>query len=776
MDWFTDLFINEAKAALDSKATPSNKEYTEKDPTVPAWAKEPSKPSYTKAEVGLNNVEDVRQYSPSNPPPYPVTSVNGKTGSVSLDAATVGARPSTWMPTAQEVGALPNTYTPPNQTAEQVGADSKGTAASAVSQHNTADDSHNDIRLELKTINDRLTAFFDSDNQTLDELSEIVAYITSNKSLIDSITTSKVSVADIINNLTTNVSNKPLSAAQGVALKSLIDGLDTALDGKLATSELTNAINAALAQAKASGEFDGADGKTPVKGVDYFIPADQEAIVQQVIAALGTPVFGRVESSNKIVLTGNVAAGTYEYWYEDENGKQSYMCTFEHDGEEEPVYINALSLAIDSDGTPYNGGKGYKTGYRLNSSAVEAAKDGMEVTGFIPVSANDVLYLYGIDMKTDSANKANTYIYAYGSNFANIGSCYFRMDSSAANAIANGGIVVDATNNVVQIHLNNNLYANWDIDENPIAYLRFCADEITDASIVTINEPISGSGSGGPSYTNQLPISTDTDGSVYNNTGYKTASRISSSGDVSTLSNPSASNPAFVTGFIPCVKGDIIRLSNCFIDTDGTGSDSSYYGQDIGGLRVAVYNSSKSFLSAAAWNEYASGGLLADYTVGDNGYITRFSINNANCAFVRLCLGGDPETAIITINQEITDDSGMGDSGEVELTWTQAKIDKTTGVDGEGSGGYYASQHIDFVDGYAYTASQTNVYGGITICYYGASGNYLGYEELWSAANGENTKAIERMDGATTFRVRLYNGSGSSLDEECYHVTFEKTA
>jgi len=129
----------------------------------------------------------------------------------------------------EDIGALPNTYTPPNQTAEQVGADPKGTATSVVSQHNTADDSHNDIRLELKAINDRLTAFFDSDNQTLDELSEIVAYITSNKTLIDSITTSKVSVTDIINNLTTNVANKPLSAAQGVVMKGLIDAVSNSL-------------------------------------------------------------------------------------------------------------------------------------------------------------------------------------------------------------------------------------------------------------------------------------------------------------------------------------------------------------------------------------------------------------------------------------------------------------------------------------------------------------------------------------------------------------------
>ena len=36
----------------------------------------------TKANVGLNNVDNVKQYSASNPPPYPVTSVNGQTGEV----------------------------------------------------------------------------------------------------------------------------------------------------------------------------------------------------------------------------------------------------------------------------------------------------------------------------------------------------------------------------------------------------------------------------------------------------------------------------------------------------------------------------------------------------------------------------------------------------------------------------------------------------------------------------------------------------------------------
>lgn len=64
--------------------------YTETDPTVPSWAKASSKPTYTKSEVGLGNVDNVKQYSASNPPPYPVTSINGKTGAVQITASDLG--------------------------------------------------------------------------------------------------------------------------------------------------------------------------------------------------------------------------------------------------------------------------------------------------------------------------------------------------------------------------------------------------------------------------------------------------------------------------------------------------------------------------------------------------------------------------------------------------------------------------------------------------------------------------------------------------------------
>jgi hypothetical protein len=50
--------------------------------------------SVSKSDVGLGNVANERQYSSANPPPYPVTSVNGKTGDVTVSSVNVPATTS----------------------------------------------------------------------------------------------------------------------------------------------------------------------------------------------------------------------------------------------------------------------------------------------------------------------------------------------------------------------------------------------------------------------------------------------------------------------------------------------------------------------------------------------------------------------------------------------------------------------------------------------------------------------------------------------------------
>lgn len=87
-----------------------------------------------------------------------------------------------------------------------------------------------------------------------------------------------------------------------------------------------NSIRGATGAAGAAGAA-GADGYTPVKGTDYFTAADQEAIVQQVIAALGTPVFGTVDADNNIILSGDLGDGTYTVKYEDAEGNVTEIGT-----------------------------------------------------------------------------------------------------------------------------------------------------------------------------------------------------------------------------------------------------------------------------------------------------------------------------------------------------------------------------------------------------------------------------------------------------------------
>ena len=145
--------------------------------------------------------------------------VNGKAlnSDITLSASDISADPS-----GSAAKALTDAKT---YTDTKIAAIPTPDISGQISTHNTNTEAHNDIRKLITGLTNRLNALADSDDTTLDQLSEIVAYIKSNRSLIDGITTSKVNVNDIINNLTTNVTNKPLSAAQGVALKALIDAI-----------------------------------------------------------------------------------------------------------------------------------------------------------------------------------------------------------------------------------------------------------------------------------------------------------------------------------------------------------------------------------------------------------------------------------------------------------------------------------------------------------------------------------------------------------------------
>ena len=145
----------------------------------------------------------------------------------------------------KNIDALGLDYVPPVPSLEQIGADPKGAANDAVLKHNVAIDSHNDIRLLIEGLTKRLNNLLDTDDTSLDQLSELVTYIKNNKELIESVTTDKINYTDIIDNLVTSAVDKPLSANQGVVLKSSVDDLSIVVSRKpdLTDSEIDTLSN-----------------------------------------------------------------------------------------------------------------------------------------------------------------------------------------------------------------------------------------------------------------------------------------------------------------------------------------------------------------------------------------------------------------------------------------------------------------------------------------------------------------------------------------------------
>lgn len=147
-----------------------------------------------------------------------------ETGKLSQEKADQTAIPTKTSQLTNDSGFLTEK---PTYTASEVGADASGTAQTKVSEHNVSEESHTDIRLLISNLTTRLNTIANSEDVDLDQLSELVAYIKANRTLIESVTTNKVNVSDIIDNLTTSVSNKPLSAKQGKLLQDQVTELNT---------------------------------------------------------------------------------------------------------------------------------------------------------------------------------------------------------------------------------------------------------------------------------------------------------------------------------------------------------------------------------------------------------------------------------------------------------------------------------------------------------------------------------------------------------------------
>lgn len=166
----------------------------------------------------ISNVEDRITNSTAG-----VATINGRSGAVILSSDDVGLENVDNTSDADKPVSVAQAkaISDVNKIVAQVSED--------LTNHNVSITAHEDIRDLITGLATRLNTLADSDDTTLDQMSELVAYIKSNKTLIESITSNTIGIDKIVDNLTTNVSNRPLSAAQGVVLKGLIDDIDTSI-------------------------------------------------------------------------------------------------------------------------------------------------------------------------------------------------------------------------------------------------------------------------------------------------------------------------------------------------------------------------------------------------------------------------------------------------------------------------------------------------------------------------------------------------------------------
>lgn len=103
----------------------------------------------------------------------------------------------------------------------------------------------------------------------------------------------------------------------------------------------------------------------------------------------------------------------------------------------------------------------------------------------------------------------------------------------------------------------------------------------------------------------------------------------------------------------------------------------------------------------------------------------------------------------------------IDESGDIAITWgVGVKLDKNSGAEGSGAQ-YAASQSIPYDSSYTYTIATTNDFHvQAAICWYDASGGYLGWNDALTASSspGANRSAVLAPKGsAASFRIRAYS-------------------
>lgn len=137
-------------------------------------------------------------------------------------------------------------------------------------------------------------------------------------------------------------------------------------------------------------------------------------------------------------------------------------------------------------------------------------------------------------------------------------------------------------------------------------------------------------------YTNQIPISTDASGAIYNGKGYK-------EGCYMNQGNEANNNTTDLTGFIPIKPGDILRLANM------------PFNSSVQQCRLTVFDASKSYMNQYMANSPWFMDTVLSGVKDDSGNYISWTIPSDIGAvrFVRITAIDITDDSIVTVNEVI---------------------------------------------------------------------------------------------------------------------------
>lgn len=139
---------------------------------------------------------------------------------------------------------------------------------------------------------------------------------------------------------------------------------------------------------------------------------------------------------------------------------------------------DVLRQSVSSDGTLYNGGTGYKSGYRLNSGGNEAAASGVYCSGFIPITNTQTIEFEGISLPAvPGVANSNYTIHFYNSSFTRIAKSQYQAHNVFLTPSIGAGTTDDSGNYIKTFK---------PTGISGLAYIRFSCGLIDDGSKVYV--------------------------------------------------------------------------------------------------------------------------------------------------------------------------------------------------------------------------------------------------------------------------------------------------